>query len=399
MNQIAREIFKKVMNFKPCERTLNWEFAYWGGALNRWYEEGLPKIKGLPDTVTFGEGVRGPGSPYGSPSSSGELPIWDYDVNHYFGFDEGIITIPYDFWIYPKYEKTIISEDERFIEIISTDGIRKKMFKDNSSPAMPIKWPIKNRDDWEKLKEERFNLNSISIAKRFNGDFEKFLNKVKNRTFPLCIFDPPVGFFNSLRMLIGEKSLYTLYYDDPELIKDILGYLCDFWINIAEELTSMISFDMASFVEDMAGKQGMFISPSTFREFMSPYYMKLIDFLKSRGINIFLVDSDGNLEGLIPLLMEAGINCIFPFEQQAGNNLIEIRKKFPELRMMGGFDKNTLYKGKEYIDRELEKMTYLIGEGGYIPFSDHDVPPNVPWKNYKYFRNKLKDVIFSTKIM
>lgn len=263
---------------------------------------------------------------------------------------------------------------------------------------MPIEWPIKNRNDWEKLKEERFNIKSIGIDNRFYGNFEEFLKKAKNRTFPLCIFDPPVGFFNSLRQLIGEKNLYILYYDNPKLIKDILNHLCDFWINIAEELTSKIDFDLASFAEDMAGKQGMLISPNTFREFMSPCYRKITDFLKSRGIKIFLVDSDGNIEELIPLFLESGVNCIFPIEQQAGNNLIEIRKKYPELRMLGGFDKNTLYKGRGYIDKEFEKIPYLISEGGYIPFSDHDVPPNASWENYKYYRNKLKDIIFSTRV-
>ncbi len=398
MSQTAREIFTKIMSFEPCERTLNWEFAYWGGALKKWYEEGLPKIKGLPADVTFGEGIRGPGSPLGSPSYSGELPIWDYDVSSYFSFDEGIKTIPYDFWMNPKFEKKIICEDDRFIEVLGTDGVRKKCFRDNSSPAMPIDWPVKDRGDWEKLKEERFNIDSISIAGRFYGDFDKFKDAAKNRSFPLCIFDPPVGFFNVLRQLIGEKSLYMLYYDDPGLISDILSHLCSFWINIAEELTSVIDFDLASFAEDMAGRQGMLISPATFKQFMSPCYKKITDFLKSKGINIFIVDSDGNIEELIPLFMEAGVGCIFPMEKQAGNDLIAIRKNYPSFAMMGGFDKNTLYKGKQYIDKELEKMPYLISQGGYIPFSDHDVPPNALWENYKYYRNRLSDIIFSTRV-
>jgi len=121
----------------------------------------------------------------------------------------------------------------------------------------------------------------------------------------------------------------------------------------------------------------------------------LINFLKSKGIKYFLVDTDGKVDGLIPLFLEAGINVMIPFEQQAGNNLIEFRKNYPELRMMGGFDKNTLYKGKEYINKELEKMPYLISKGGYIPYSDHDVPPNSSWENFKYYRNKLQDIIFN----
>jgi uroporphyrinogen-III decarboxylase len=196
-----------------------------------------------------------------------------------------------------------------------------------------------------------------------------------------------------------RKNLFIYFYDEPNLIKDILSHLCELWISIAEELTSKIEFDIAVFWEDMSGKQGSLISPVTFREFMSPLYKKLIVFLKSKKIKYFNVDSDGYVGQLIPLFLEAGINSMYPFEQQAGNDLIEIRKKFPDLRMLGGFDKNSLYKGKEYIDKELEKMAFLIRQGGYIPYADHLIPPNCSWENFKYYREKLRKIIDSTKVL
>ena len=160
-----------------------------------------------------------------------------------------------------------------------------------------------------------------------------------------------------------------------------------------------INFDIACFWEDMAGKQGSLISPAIFKEFMTPRYKKLIDFLKSRGITHFLVDTDGKVDQLVPLFLEAGITIIYPFEQQAGNDLIAIREKYPKLGMIGGFDKNTLYKGKGYIDRELEKISFLISKGGYIPCADHLVPPNCSWEDFKYYRHKLKTIIDETEVL
>ena len=121
------------------------------------------------------------------------------------------------------------------------------------------------------------------------------------------------------------------YYDDPKLIKDILDHLCKLWIFIAEELTLKIEFDIGIFWEDMSGRQGSLISPTIFKEFMTPCYKRLIGFLKSRGIKYFNVDCDGYVVDLIPLFLEGEINSMYPFEQQAGNDLIEIRKKFPDL--------------------------------------------------------------------
>lgn len=394
----TKELFLKVMQFQSCERTLNWEFGYWGGALKRWYNEGLPRIKGISEEVSTGRGVAGPGQPSGLIAGiSGKNSIIDFDVSNYFQFDENFTLAPYNYWIFPRFDKQIISEDERYIELCDTDGIRKKILKDDSSMPFWLDWPVKNRNEWEKVKEERFNFDSIN--KRYVGDLKSFIEKTNSRTFPLGILGAPVGFFGTLRFLFGEQKLFMLYYDDPGLINSILDYFCEFWLLMIEELTSKMEFDVACFWEDMSGKQGSLISPSTFRQFMTPRYKRIIDFLKTKGIKLFMVDTDGKVNELIPLFLEAGVNIMYPFEQQAGNDLIEIRKKFPNLRMLGGFNKNVIYEGKKAIDKELEKMSFLISKGGYIPCADHNIPPNCSWENFKYYRKRLKEIIYSIKVL
>jgi hypothetical protein len=37
------------MNFEPCDRTLNWEFAYWVSAIRQWYNDGLPRKEGISE--------------------------------------------------------------------------------------------------------------------------------------------------------------------------------------------------------------------------------------------------------------------------------------------------------------------------------------------------------------
>jgi len=198
---------------------------------------------------------------------------------------------------------------------------------------------------------------------------------------------------------MGEERLYLMYYDDLGLIKDILEHLRNLWIVISEELTAKIDFDIEIFWEDMAGKKGSLISPSFFKEFMMPNYKRLIGFLKSKGIRFFSVDCDGKIDGLIPSFLEAGINIMCPLERQASNNLVEIRKKYTKLGMLGGFDKNSLYKGKQYIDNELENMSWLISQGGYTPFADHAIPPNSSWENFKYYRSNLNNIIQVTRLI
>jgi hypothetical protein len=396
-NESAKELFLKIMNFEPCERTLKWEFGYWIGAIERWYQEGFKKTSGYDGDLVYGDAIQGPGHPQGSYSWSGKLPKPESDLNHFFNFDSEWSLVPYNYWIFPRFEKIVLREDEKYIEYFDTDGVRKREYKNKSSMPMFLEYPVKNRNDWERVKEERFNFNSLD--ERFMGNKEDFIKKSKNRKKPLGILDEPAGFFGSLRWLIGEDSLFLLYHDDPGFIKDILGYLCDFWIAASENLSFETEFDIGVFWEDMSGRQGSLIGPDTFKEFMAPCYRKLISYLKSRGIKYFNVDTDGNLDGLIPLFLEAGVNSMYPFEQQAGNDLVNIRKKYPELRIMGGINKRALAGNKNSIDKELEKIPFLIKKGGYIPYVDHLVPPDVSWDNFKYYRERLNEIIDSTEVL
>lgn len=391
----SREIFNKILNFEPVDRTLNWEFGYWGEPINRWYKEGLPRVHGLPWELTYGEAVVGPGHPWPLPSMDENI-LRDYDISLFFNFDSGIDLIPFDSWIYPKYELQILREDKLHREIVDTDGIRKWTYKDDSSMPQFLAWPVKDEKDWEELKRERFQLR---FSDRLKGNIVDLKEKFKNRDFPLGLFGDPVGFYGSIRFLMGELNLLYAYYDRPTLVKDILNFLADFWVDCSSELLSYFDVDAVFFWEDMSGKNGQLISPVQFREFMMPPYKKVIRALKSMGVKHFIVDTDGKVDELIPLFIDCGITGMYPFEQQAGNDIIEIRSSYPRFQILGGIDKNKLLLDKEAIRDELRCLDEMIKLGGYIPFADHIIQPNVSWENFKFYREELKDIIFNTKVL
>lgn len=55
----SRERFLACMNFEKVDRAPRWEIGYWGGTIRRWYQEGLPKKWGLPESVAWGDPVIG----------------------------------------------------------------------------------------------------------------------------------------------------------------------------------------------------------------------------------------------------------------------------------------------------------------------------------------------------
>ena len=58
---------------------------------------------------------------------------------------------------------------------------------------------------------------------------------------------------------------------------------------------------------------------------------------------------------------------------------------------MGYVNKLAIIPGGRSIDKELERLTPLLEEGGYIPMIDHRCPPEVSYKTYReYLRKKRK---------
>jgi uroporphyrinogen decarboxylase len=154
-----------------------------------------------------------------------------------------------------------------------------------------------------------------------------------------------------------------------------------------------VEIDCIFILEDIAYRTGSFISKEMFKEFLTPYYIKFMDFLKQFKVKNVLVDCDGLIDELIPLWIEAGITGLFPIE--AVNDVAKIREKYPKLQLMGGIDKKLLFKDKtkKGIDAELEKIKKLLNKGGYVPHIDHAVSEDVTWDNFKYYRERLNNII------
>jgi len=89
-----------------------------------------------------------------------------------------------------------------------------------------------------------------------------------------------------------------------------------------------IIFDVAFIWEDMAYNHGSLISPKIVREWMMPRYKKITDLLRENGVHFILLDCDGNVDELLPLWIESGINGIFPLEVAAGMDPLNLRKKY-----------------------------------------------------------------------
>ena len=250
-----------------------------------------------------------------------------------------------------------------------------------------LKFPVSNRRDWENIK---WRLDPAS-PERY-PDWKEVRNRYADRDFMLGLLI--CGAYGLPRNLFGEEHLAYMYYDDPGLIHDIAEHWVEFYKGICDRTLPNLDIDCVYIWEDMAFKSGPLIGPNLFEEFMLPYYKEVIAHIRSYGIRHIMVDSDGNNWRLLDLFVEAGVNVFLPLEIAAAMEPVEIREKYGrKLVLWGGIDKRVLSKDKAAIEHELKrKVPQMIDSGGYIPGVDHTVPPDVPFENYKFYTELLREL-------
>ncbi|MBM3702048.1 MAG: hypothetical protein FJW63_03480 [Actinobacteria bacterium] len=381
----SRIKFLKVFNNQGGARTLNWEFAYWWNTIERWYDEGLPRLSPINlKNLNYSQCVCGEALIY--PGS-----ILSKDVHIFFGFDEEMKSVPLDTQIIPRFRKKILRDEGNNIVLRNNDGKILKTRKDGTSMPLFLKYPVENKEDFKKLKK-RYD---TDFKKRLPKNWDKLKKDYKKRSYPLQLGMAPDGFFAVLRELMGFEKACMVFYDDPKFVIEIFDFYTTYWIELYLKVLEDTDIDYFHIFEDMAYRNGSFISPDIFKKFISPYLKKLIFSLRKKGIKNFGVDSDGNINELIPLWLETGINSIYPFEVGAGMDIETTRKQYPNLVIMGGINKNELSKDKYAINKELKKISRMLKKGKYIPFTDHMVNPDTSFENYKYYRENLKKIIDS----
>ena len=248
------------------------------------------------------------------------------------------------------------------------------------------KFPVENREDWEKMKE-RFD---AMTPERVPADIAEIGQKLRDYKDATTIHIN--GPFWQLREFMGMENLCMAFLDDPELVRDMIGYWCDFAYRIMAERVLPYAVPTAMhFSEDMAYKAHSMISPAMTREFLMPCYLKWIDLFNQYNIPVINMDSDGYIEELIPIWIESGIHVCEPIEVAAGNDIVHFREKFgTKMVYCGGIDKRAIAAGGEVMRAEVMRVVPpLLKQGGFIPSCDHGVPHDISFPNFVEYTRLL----------
>lgn len=347
-----RERWLNTLHFQPVDHVPDEEFGYWEETFPVWHAQGLPREidnNGIADQF-FGFAPRA-----GVPVNTGLLP----------GFEGG----------------KILEETDEHIISQTADGIKQITFKDgHSSIPRYLEFPIKDWESWKRFKERM----DPDTPGRYPDNWDEIVPQLNASEAPVIV---GLGsLFGTFRSWIGFDNIAIMCMDQPDLIHDMAETHTNLVIKTLERAVRDVRIDGGAFWEDMCFNHGCIISPAMFREFLTPRYKRITDFVRQAGCDLFYVDCDGNIMDVLPCWLEGGVNVMFPVEVAGGTDPVEIRRIYGKAcPMMGGVNKRALAAGQEAIDAELRRLEPLVEEGGLIPHVDHRCPPDVTYEDYLYY--------------
>ena len=285
-------------------------------------------------------------------------------------------------------EERILEETEDLVIARDPMGRTVKLAKKAATIPLPMDWPVANMDDWRRIKHHY----EFSGA-RFGADWERTAREHLSAGRVVTVGIP--GGYDAPRQLMGDEATCIAYYDQPELIYDILDTIGATAVAVLDRVSAAVKIDQLCVHEDMAGRSGPLAGPRQVEEFIAPYYRRVWEMLADRGARLFDQDSDGNMNAVIPAFLEAGVNVMHPMEPAAGMDIVQTRRAYgTRLALCGGIDKHVLRRSRDEIVAELEyKIPPMVRTGGCMLGLDHRIPNGTPLANYRFYIQRAWEIL------
>jgi len=356
-----RERWLRTMHFEAADHVPDEEFGYWENTLRDWHEQGLPReIDTLPK------------------------------ADLYFGFAPRA-QIPVGQDLLPGFERRVLEHRGDRVLIRDEHGATCEIHA-SGRDSIPhfVDFLLKGRQQWER--EFKPRLDPEDPRRVVEGTrWEQLKREYEGRSYPLGI---GIGsLYGRMRDWMGFERAAMMVYDDPGLVEEIMEQITRVVMRTIEAVAGEVDIDFGAGWEDMCFNSGPMISPATFEKMMVPRYRRITQLLRQHGCDVVYTDCDGNINQLVPLWLEAGVNCMFPVEVAAGSDPIAMRDKYgKDILLLGGVNKRSLIAGKDAIRKEMKRIEAYVKEGGWVPHVDHRTPPDVTFENYRYYLAMKRDM-------
>jgi uroporphyrinogen decarboxylase len=153
--------------------------------------------------------------------------------------------------------------------------------------------------------------------------------------------------------------------------------------------------------DDVAGQRGLLMNLGTWREFLKPRLAATVRAVKSANpACVVFYHSDGNVEPVIPDLIEIGIDILNPVQPECMDPAAVKQRYGEQLSFWGTVSvQRTMPLGSpEDVRAEVRTRLRTVGQGGGLILAPaHVLGPEVPWENIVAFFQAADETVESCR--
>jgi uroporphyrinogen decarboxylase len=223
------------------------------------------------------------------------------------------------------------------------------------------------------------------------GNFQRDVQSWRDR---YCVFCKTGGPYLRTTSLRGEVNFLTDIAADPVFARALADRVADHLIQIGlESLRRGGLHETGLWIyDDMGNNRQPMMSPASFERIFLPAYARMITAFKDAGAAHVILHSDGNVEPLLDMLVEAGITGLNPLEPRAGFHLPTIKQRFGDrLALIGGMcNSHVLPEGPEERIHAQAREIVEAGRDGGVVIGAHSIGPDIGVTNYQTYRKLVR---------
>lgn len=209
------------------------------------------------------------------------------------------------------------------------------------------------------------------------------------------------GMWEHAMWMTGYEKFMMNMYTHPGLIQAIMERILEVKMQYWERALEAVGENVlvASCADDLGTQTGLLISLDMYKEQIWPFHKRLFEFIKSRAqseIQIFF-HNDGAIMETIPLLIEAGVDILNPFQVNCtGMDTRKFKKLYGNDLTIWGGSCDTQYvmpygSVQEVKDETRRRIEDLAPGGGFIFAPIHVIQHGVPPENIMAWWETLQE--------
>ncbi len=262
-----------------------------------------------------------------------------------------------------------------------TEGKNQAEFVDNDVQDIVVPWWM-----WHELAEDWTKPDFPSSPAKCIGcgnytDLAKNIKELRQKNDKYFLARIYGSHFEKAYFARGIENFLADMAGEPQEARKLLNKIIDMNLVMLENFLAIPEIDGVLLGSDWGSQLDLLMSPDTWQEMIRPGEQREYDLIHSYGKDVW-VHSCGNIERIIPSLVEMKLDVLNPIQPEA-MDIAKLKRLYGDkLTFWGGVStQQTLpYGTPEAVKKESREVSALMSKGGGYIFGpaqgiQRDVPP------------------------